>query len=256
MTAGEERPIPSDREPRHSLRRVYVVGGEASGKTTLALTIGGRLDVPIHHLDSVAWRGVTGPDRPVFDPRFQPTDELVPRDLTERLAIVAKMAAADGWIAEGKHIGWTSELLEAAQLVVWLDHVPLRIAASRVVQRALRSGSRTMRALPSRGRLRRIAGYFGRARELIAQLRQLRAYYRSNDVRVIDADPAAVTRVATEAFLHPHREKLRHIRSDADLRRLLDALPPVGSPGLALSPQAPWTPPVGPRRDPADSQRR
>lgn len=255
MRSGQGRPIRSG-EPSDRLRRVYIVGGEASGKTTLALDIGVRLGVPVHQLDSVAWRGVTGPDRPVFDPRFQPTDELVPRGLDERLAIIAEMAAADGWIAESKHIGWTSELLEAAELVVWLDHVPLWIAEWRVVQRALRSGSRTMRALPGRGRLRRTGGYFRRARELIAQLRQLRAYYRSNDVRAIDADPTAVTRAATQAFLHPHREKLRHIRSDADLRQLLDALPPVGSSGGAFSPLARRTPLPGQRRDPSDSQRR
>ncbi len=98
--------------------RVHIVGGPGSGKTTIALNLGRRLDVPTFDLDEVGYEGGTGDQRP----------------LSARLSDVSAIAAQAGWVTEGVFLGWTDELLRAADLVLWLD-VPWRAAAWRIVAR-------------------------------------------------------------------------------------------------------------------------
>jgi adenylate kinase family enzyme len=81
-------------------RRINVTGNAGSGKTTLALQIGRRLDLPVHHLDSVVWQ-----------PRWKKTDPHTRRALEEQLT------RRESWVIDGvsKHIR------ERADLVVFLD---------------------------------------------------------------------------------------------------------------------------------------
>jgi adenylate kinase family enzyme len=37
------------------MRRISIVGGPGAGKTTLALELGRRLVLPIHHMDRMFW---------------------------------------------------------------------------------------------------------------------------------------------------------------------------------------------------------
>ena len=103
-------------------RRIHIVGGPGSGKTTIARDLGRRLHVPAHDLDEVGYQDGVGDRRP----------------LDVRLADVSAIAARPGWVTEGVFLGWTDELLRAADVILWLD-VPWRVAAWRIIARHLRA---------------------------------------------------------------------------------------------------------------------
>ena len=46
--------------------RIHIVGGPGSGKTTIALDLGRRLDVPAYDLDEVGYEGGAGDQRPLM----------------------------------------------------------------------------------------------------------------------------------------------------------------------------------------------
>ena len=72
--------------------RAHIVRGPGSGKTTIALGMGRRLDVPTYDLDEIGYEGGAGDQRP----------------LSARLADVSAIAAQAGWVTEGVFLGWTA----------------------------------------------------------------------------------------------------------------------------------------------------
>ncbi len=104
------------------VHRIHIVGGPGSGKTTIALELGRMLEVPIYDLDEVGYEGGAGDRRP----------------LDVRLADVRTIAAQPGWVTEGVFLGWTDDLLRAADVILWLD-IPWRVAAWRIVPRHVRA---------------------------------------------------------------------------------------------------------------------
>jgi len=86
------------------MRRVAVLGSGGSGKTWLAQRIGVRLELPVHHLDSLSfaadWSAIPAPE---FERRQ--------RDLVD----------GDRWVIEGNHVPTAPIRLRAADTVVYLD---------------------------------------------------------------------------------------------------------------------------------------
>lgn len=209
------------------VRRVYILGGEGSGKTTLAQRIHDTLGLSVHQLDYVAWRGAEEGTVPLFDPRYQPPTRLIPRPVEERLALIEEIAATESWVAEGKHLWWTEGLLRQADLVVWLDHVPFPRAASRVMRRAARSGGRSFRSHRGRRKFTRFRDYARHGRSLFRQLRNLLLYYvaplSSKPPDLTDYWPI-VTRSATQEFLRPYAVKVVSIKHTSELDTLIAAL--------------------------------
>src|SRR3954452_22908065 len=98
--------------------KVHIIGIPSAGKTTLGRGLSGVLSVPHHDLDSLAF----------VDGRW------TPRPAPERDAMVARILEEPGFVTEGGFLGWTDPLLDAADLVFWLDP-PLPVLISRHVRR-------------------------------------------------------------------------------------------------------------------------
>jgi hypothetical protein len=98
-------------------RRVYIVGGTGSGKSTLAARLAPRLGLNPINLDD-----------------YRYTAQGTRTDRAALTALAAEMASRDTWVADGIYLTWTLPLIEAADLIVWLDP-PRTVAASRVLRR-------------------------------------------------------------------------------------------------------------------------
>lgn len=189
-----------------AVQRVHVVGGPGSGKTTLALRLGERLGVPVHHLDDLhRVGGANGRLRPA-----QERDRLVERVMEE-----------PAWVTEGVHLGWTDPFIEAADLVVWLDTVSWGSATRRVLRRFVRGGWQGLRTEPSpiegvppRRRLIRYRHHLG---ALAGGVLENRRYYRS----LRGTEDLPETRAATGERLSRRAGPVIHCRTDADVTRLL-----------------------------------
>jgi adenylate kinase family enzyme len=124
------------------VRRIHIIGGPGSGKTTLAHRLGGALQLPIHDLDRIYEMGTGG------------RDEL----LEGRLAAVHAIAASERWVSEGIYLWFTRELFERADLIVWLDP-PWRVAAYRILKRHLLASLARTNRYPGLRRLWRFVCY-------------------------------------------------------------------------------------------------
>jgi adenylate kinase family enzyme len=102
------------------LKRVSVVGGSCTGKTTTSRELAHRLGVPHIELDALH-----------HEPGWQET----PADVLQGRVDAALAAAADGWVVDGNYQGKIGmSVLERADTVVFLD-LPHRVALRRVLWR-------------------------------------------------------------------------------------------------------------------------
>ena len=107
------------------MRRVVVVGGPGSGKSTVASTLAERLGGQHVELDELWW-----------GPGWRPAERL---EFRQRLS---ELLAVDKWIVDGNYIDEIADLVwPTVDAVVWLDpprHAAIRRAVLRSAGRAFR----------------------------------------------------------------------------------------------------------------------
>jgi hypothetical protein len=172
-------------------RRVHVIGGPGSGKTTLARQLAERVSVLAFDLDSVAY--AAGAKRP----------------LDERRADLSDIILRGGWITEGIYLWWVDDLLRSADSIVWLD-ISWRTAAWRIVLRHIRASLAGTNPHPGIPRLIRF-------------LRSSRRYYLDASLLPPTApdDDGAVSRARTATELGCYAGKLVRCRTSAAAARFL-----------------------------------
>jgi adenylate kinase family enzyme len=175
-------------------RRLFIIGASGGGKTTLAAALAASLHQNVHHLDEIARVG--GGNGPA-------------RSDAERSAAVSRILADDAWIVEGIHLGWTDPLLEAADLVIWLDHVSWTRASHSIVRRFVSEAVAEMRRQKGWRKVTRVRSFGSRLKELLAAIPETRTYHSSS--------ATDDSRAATARRLQPLADKVVHCRSKTDV---------------------------------------
>ena len=182
-------------------RRIHIIGGPGSGKSTLASRLGETLGIEVHSLDEIAYDGPDFHERP----------------LDARLHDVRELAAAPEWIAEGIHLVWTRDLLERAELIIWLDHTGWFRSATRIVMRFMSSAVSEARVQKGSRKFTRFGDYRRHLGQLLRVLVSSRDFYKPADA----ARRYPATRETAERELRPHLAKVVRCHSPGEVERVL-----------------------------------
>ena len=93
------------KEELKDVKRIAIVGGPGTGKTTLAQKLSEILKLPALHLDSVN-----------FKRNWEKIDDKT------RDSIILEKAKEEYWIIDGNYVGTLPKRLERADLVILLDY--------------------------------------------------------------------------------------------------------------------------------------
>lgn len=173
--------------------RVYVCGGPGSGKSTFGAELSSRTGIEVVALDEIAREGGGRGKETTAD---------------ERAASVNRILEKPRWIAEGVHLGWTAPLMEAADKIVWLDHVSPAQSSGRITRRFFSQAWSEFRRRKGRDKFFRFRDYGRKLRELFVSVPETRTY------------PSA----ELEAALEPHAAKVIRCRATADVDGALASL--------------------------------
>ena len=186
-----------------ALHRIHIVGGPGSGKSTLARRLGPSLGAPIYDLDKIAFEGLAFAERP----------------LEARLADVRRIAGEPGWVTEGIFLGWTDDLLRAADAIIWLDHIGWYCASWRIIRRFSSWGIEEARRQPGARKVTRFRDYARNLRQLVDVLVSSRAYYRA-PATAAPTRGRRESRSATQQHLQPYWAKVMHCRSPFEIETI------------------------------------
>lgn len=100
-------------------RRVWVLGGSASGKTTFAAEFASTAGARHVELDRLYWQR-----------------DWTPRPAEEFRAELAELLRSPSWVVDGQYAAAVDSFAAAADCVVWLDP-PLRVSWPRLLRRTL-----------------------------------------------------------------------------------------------------------------------
>jgi adenylate kinase family enzyme len=162
--------------------RIHIVGAAGSGKTTLAQRLACHLEAPCFELDTIAYEG--GYSRK--------------RTLDERWADLQQLIQLPAWITEGSYLHWIDHLLQATDVIVWLD-LPWYISMPRIVRRHVELSLAGKNRHPGIGKLARFVW-------------SCHYFYRDTEVLIPTApdDDGALNRATMQHYLLSWRDKVVH----------------------------------------------
>jgi hypothetical protein len=180
-------------EPRRA-KRIFVIGGVGSGKTTFANRLAAVSGLPVHHLDELA------------------------AEQERREPYVAAIVATPGWIAEGIHLGWTDPLLDSADMIVWLDHRNWWQNSARIVRRFIREAFVEVGRQKGLKKFTRFGDYARHLKELALAIPDARHQQHG----AVAGSVGTPTRSEIALRLAPMRAKVIHCRTARAVQAVLD----------------------------------
>lgn len=86
-------------------RKIAIIGGPGTGKTTLSYLLYPISKIPIYHLDSIGY-----------------SENWKKRSKQEKQAILSTILKKDTWIIEGNTTKFLTPIVEKADLIIFLDY--------------------------------------------------------------------------------------------------------------------------------------
>lgn len=86
-------------------KRISIIGGSGTGKTTLANKLGETLNLPVIHLDGINYY-----------------DNWVERPKDERDKIILEKIQQDKWVIDGTYRSTLKQRLDRSDLIIYLDY--------------------------------------------------------------------------------------------------------------------------------------
>ena len=90
---------------KDKVKRISIIGGAGTGKTTLANNLGKVLKLPVYHIDGINY--------------FKDWEQ---RDKEERDNIILKKIEEDSWVIDGTYTTTLEKRLEKSDLVIFMDY--------------------------------------------------------------------------------------------------------------------------------------
>jgi adenylate kinase family enzyme len=174
-----------------SQKRIHIIGSGGSGKTTLARQLAVIINAPCYELDQIGY------------------ENGAKRSLEVRLKDVRQIASQPTWVSEGGFVWWVDDLLQGADVIVWLD-LHWTLCYRRIVLRHIRADLARNNAHPGFLRMLRFAS-------------GVRPYYLDSVPAIPSAadDDATKNRAAVAQVLSSYSSKMIHCRRSADVAVLL-----------------------------------
>lgn len=186
-----------------NFKRIHIIGGPGSGKTTLARVIGAYLGAEIYELDQIAFTG----------------QDFIERPYPDRVADIYRIASRPVWITEGLFVLWTEELLAQADIIVWLDNVSWQKGMLRIARRFVQSAIHEAKKRQGLQRFARFQDYARHVKQFIQVVFSSRAYYAGD---ASQSTGRIESRVSTATFLTSYKDKVVHCYSDAAVGAFID----------------------------------
>lgn len=113
-----------------NFKKIVIVGGPGSGKTTLTNILSEKLNISTLHIDGV---------------HHKPGWEV--RDKDERDKIILEKIKEESWIIDGTYKATLKPRFEAADIIIWLDYSTFTLVSS-VIKRIIKYKGKEREEIP------------------------------------------------------------------------------------------------------------
>lgn len=113
-----------------NVKRITIVGGCGTGKTTLADNLSKELGIEAYHLDGFNYHA-----------------NWKPRDTEERDKMIRDVIKKDEWIADGTYTSTLDERFAASDKVIFLDFSTFALVRG-VMKRIIKHGGKEKKEIP------------------------------------------------------------------------------------------------------------
>ncbi len=113
-----------------NIKKITIVGGSGTGKTTLAENISKETGIETYHLDGLNYYA-----------------NWKPRDKDERDKMIRNIIKKDEWIIDGTYTSTIDERFAASDIIIYLDYTTMAQVRG-VLKRIIKHGGKEKKEIP------------------------------------------------------------------------------------------------------------